>query len=198
MKFSVVFHEYAQSSIVYLVNQYSIPKSTVEIGAFEGHTTFNVTNEIVKVYPEYRHYVIDPFGFSDDLPSGVIADAEKVFRENLSTFSFKDNIEFMNTTSWQGLLDLHRRNVKVDFVYIDGDHRAATVLEDMVLSFQLLNSGGIMLCDDSVSWKHHDSNRIASLHSSPKLAVDNFIQCNWDRIEVITLPNGYQTAVRRL
>jgi len=43
MKFTVLFHEFAQSSIQSLIARYGAPKVVVEIGLFEGNTTFNLT-----------------------------------------------------------------------------------------------------------------------------------------------------------
>lgn len=198
MKFTVLFHEFAQKNLVYLMNEYGLPKTVIEIGLFEGNTTFNLSYFLADNNPEYLHYAIDPFDESDDLPDSEIVRAKSLFLENLNSYEFKDNIEYMNEYSTPALISLLQRNVKADLIYIDGDHRASTVLDDLVLSFQLLKQGGIILCDDSLSWKHRDKNGTSSLQSSPKLAVDNFIQCKWDEIEILDLPCGYQTAFRKL
>jgi len=198
LKFTVAFNDFAQRSIQNLIGMYGAPRTVVEIGCFEGYTTFNLTAMLVSQNPNYKHYAIDPYGMSDDLPEDMVDDAGSLFTSNLEKFEFKDNIEFINDTSWNGLLKLLHRGVRADLIYVDGDHRAETVLQDLVLGFELLEVGGVVLCDDSVSWKHQDENKKYSLQSSPKLAVDNFIQCNWDRVEVLTLNNGYQTAFRKI
>jgi hypothetical protein len=79
-----------------------------------------------------------------------------------------------------------------DLIYVDGSHRAKDVLLDATLGFELLNVGGVMLFDDAISWRYGDS-----IHDSPKQAVDAFIACNWDRLKVLELPNGYQVAVQK-
>lgn len=192
MRFTVLFHEFAQSSIVSLVNKYGAPKVVVEIGLFEGNTTFNLTQAMAQKYPEYKHYAIDPYGESDDLEEEVIDSAKEIFKQNLEEFEYKDNIEFMQMTSHDALLELYMRGVKADLIYIDGDHRANAVLEDLVLGFNILASGGIMLCDDCIAWRHE------RLQDNPKLAVDSFISCYWDKVAVEQLPNGYQIAIRKL
>lgn len=198
MKYTVMFHEFTQQSIMQFIRNYGPPRTVIEIGCFEGHTTFGLTEMMVQQNPNYKHYAIDPYDMSDDLPLDVLNDAGKLFMSNLEEFKYKDNVEFIHDTSWNGLLKLLHRGVKADLIYIDGDHRAETVLEDLVLSFNLIDVGGVILCDDSVSWKHQDSDKRYNLQSSPKLAVDNFIQCNWDKVEVLTLNNGYQTAFRKI
>jgi hypothetical protein len=61
-----------------------------------------------------------------------------------------------------------------------------------VLGFELLKVGGVMLFDDAMSWRYGEA-----IQDSPKVAVDNFIQCNWDRLKVLEMPNGYQVAIQR-
>jgi len=198
MKYTVMFHEFAQRSIQQFIGMYGAPRTVIEIGCFEGHTTFGLTEMLVQQNPNYKHYAIDPYDMSDDLPLDVLNEAGQLFMSNLEEFKYKDNVEFIHDTSWNGLLKLLHRGVKADLIYIDGDHRAETVLNDLVLAFGLVDVGGVILCDDCVSWKHQDSEKRYNLQSSPKLAVDNFIQCNWDKVEVLTLNNGYQTAFRKI
>ena len=198
MKYTVMFHEFTQKSIQQFIGMYGVPKTVIEIGCFEGHTTFGLTEMMAQQNPNYKHYAIDPYDMSDDLPLDVLNEAGQLFMSNLEEFKYKDNVEFIHDTSWNGLLKLIHLGVKADLIYIDGDHRAETVLNDLVLSFALIDVGGVILCDDCVSWKHQDKEKRYNLQSSPKLAVDNFIQCNWDKVEVLTLNNGYQTAFRKL
>lgn len=69
-----------------------------------------------------------------------------------------------------------------DFIYIDGDHYASSVLEDMVLSFGLLRSGGIMVCDDYLGgWGRNPL-------EFPKVAVDAFVNCYSRQIDLIIYP----------
>jgi predicted O-methyltransferase YrrM len=198
MKYTVMFHEFTQRSVQQLIGMYGPPRTVIEIGCFEGLTTFGLTEMLVQQNPNYKHYAIDPYDMSDDLPLDVLNEAGQLFMSNLEEFKYKDNVEFIHDTSWNGLLKLLHRGVKADLIYIDGDHRAETVLNDLVLAFGLVDVGGVILCDDCVSWKHQDSEKKYNLQSSPKLAVDNFIQCNWDKVEVLTLNNGYQTAFRKI
>ena len=191
MQFSTVFHDYTAMSVEWLVRQFGIPKTVIEIGVFEGHTTFNMTNMFAQQVPDYKHYAIDPHEDSDDIEEDVVANAGKTFRSNLEEFKYKDNIEYIPEYSWNGLMDLYKRGVKADLIYIDGDHRAATVMEDLVLAFKLIDKGGAILCDDCVAWYNE------KLPNTPKLAVDAFIHCYWDKIDILRLPHGCQIAFRK-
>jgi len=188
------FNEYLDTSVDFIVSKYGFPKTVIEVGAYQGYFTFNMTHTAVKFQPDYKHYAIDPYTGSDDLDLDLIETAYNCFNHNLKISPHSKHIELLKKNSWDGLLELTNRGVKADFIYIDGDHKAGTVLEDMVLGYNLLNIGGIMLCDDSVSWCYTEKNGQKPLHYSPRLAVDSFIQCNWGKVEVLILPNGYQSA----
>lgn len=192
MKFTVLFHEHTRHSINRILNEDIVPKSTIEIGVFEGHTTFNMTAMLAAANPDYKHYVIDPFLASENLTTDVVDDARTIFMENLETFQYKNNIEVIEDTSFIGLIDLYIRGVKVDFIYVDGSHFAPNVLQDLVLGFEMLNPGGVMLCDDATSWRYGDH-----IQDSPKIAIDSFIQCNWKRLKVLEMPGGYQVAFQK-
>ena len=71
LKFTVAFHDFAGQSLQQLIGLYGQPRTVVEIGCFEGYTTFNLTSLIAKTNPNYRHYAIDPHAASVDLPDAV-------------------------------------------------------------------------------------------------------------------------------
>jgi len=189
------FHDYLEGSVNFILTKIPPPKVTIEIGIFEGFFTLNMTQMMVSQNKEYTHYAIDPYGNASDLLSKErIDDAEQTFVSNLNQFQYKENIKFLKKDSWDAMIELYNLGIRADLIYIDGDHRASTVLNDMVLGFKLLNVGGAMLCDDSVTWCYTEKNGVKPLDYSPKLAVDSFIQCNWAIVESLILPNGYQTA----
>ena len=190
MKFSVIFHDHVKSSFSRILQEVIVPKVTIEIGVFEGETTFNIANLLVSRNPKYKHYAIDPFQASENLKQGVVDKAKKQFISNMVEFP---QVELIEKPSFDGLLELYQRGIKADFIYVDGSHFAKDVLSDAVFGFELLNLGGVMLFDDAVSWRYGEH-----IQDSPKIAVDSFIQCNWNRLQVLEMPGGYQTAIKRL
>lgn len=188
------FNEHLENSISHIIEKVGMPKTVIEIGAYQGYFTFNMTHTAVTKHLDYKHYVIDPYDSSLDLNENKISEAYQYFLHNLKISPHAHHIEHIRKRSRHGLIDLINRGVKADLIYVDGDHRAREVLIDMVLGFQLLNIGGVMLCDDSVSWCYTTKDRDKPLDFSPRLAVDSFIQCNWSIVEVMVLPNGYQSA----
>jgi hypothetical protein len=190
MSISVIFHDHTESSFSRILKEVIVPGVTIELGVFEGDTTFNITHLLASRNPKYKHYAIDPFQASENLKQEVVDKAKKQFISNMVEFP---QVELIEKTSFEGLLELHQRGVKADFIYVDGSHFAKDVLSDAVLGFELLNLGGVMLFDDAVSWRYGDH-----IQDSPKIAVDSFIQCNWNRLRVLEMPNGYQIAIKRV
>jgi predicted O-methyltransferase YrrM len=77
------------------------------------------------------------------------------------------------------------------FVYVDGDHRAPSVLTDAILSFPLLASGGIMIFDDYLL----ELRNFPGL-STPRIAIDAFLRVFRRRVQV--LHKERQVAVKKL
>lgn len=189
------FHNFLEETVHTVITKTGFPKTVIELGVFQGYFTFNMTKfAIDNNVSDYIHYAIDPYSSSEDIDKKLISEAYDIFEKNLNIFPFSKNIEFLRKKSWDGMIELYNRGVKADLIYVDGDHRAAEVLDDMVLGFKLLRVGGAMICDDSVTWCHTEKNGLKPLQHSPRLAVDAFIHCNWGKIEPLILPNSFQSA----
>ena len=190
MKITTSFHYHVQTSLNRIFLEQLTPKTVIEIGVFEGDTTFNLTNFLRARHAEYKHYAIDPFTASENLTQERLDEAKTLFLQNFTEYP---EVELINKASLDGLFELYSRGVKVDLIYVDGSHFAKDVLIDATVGFELLNIGGVILFDDAVSWRYG-----TQIQDSPKIAIDAFIHCNWDRLEVLEMPNGYQVAVKRI
>jgi hypothetical protein len=188
MKLTVRFHDHTQDSLMRIFSENGIPSVVVELGCFEGDTTFNVARFLESQKP-YAYYAVDPFMASENLRQEVVDEAKERFLQNAAEYP---RVELIEKKSFDALLELHARQVKADLIYVDGSHFAADVLADAVLGFEMLNPGGVMLFDDAMSWRYGEQ-----IQDSPKIAIDNFIQCNWHRLKVLEMPNGYQVAIKK-
>lgn len=79
---------------------------------------------------------------------------------------------------------------KFDFIYVDGSHQAHDVLTDLCLAFELLKSGGLMICDDYLGGEW------ANPLDQPKMAIDAFVNCNLRRLRVLPVL-GYQIFIQK-
>lgn len=173
-----------------------VPSTIVEIGVFEGYTTLWLNDNLHQYNENLKIYAIDPHLGSIDMLEKP-EDVKEMFLHNVNASEYK-HIEYIPKKSVDGLLELIQKNVKAQLIYIDGDHFADTVLTDLVLSFQLLEKGGVILCDDATTWQYVDKNNTKSAQMSPRLAIESFITCNWHNVHPIKLPDSSQTAFIKL
>ena len=182
-----------RGNITSILNQFGIPSTIIEVGCYEGDTTFWIAETVGSVNPNLKMYAIDPHNTSVDILESL-EDAHKRFVHNLNVCPFK-GVEYIRKPSNQGLIDLINRGVKAEMIFIDGDHTASAVMTDLVLAWELIKPGGVIICDDATQWQYNDhKNGEISAQMSPRMAVEMFIQCNWHKIHPLWLPDGYQTA----
>lgn len=104
----------------------------LEIGSCEGFTAVWLLDNIL----------VD----ADDRLICVEPDPTELLHTNLSHHGNKAIIEKRYSSDCLPYYKINR--YLFDFIYVDGDHNAAGVLEDMVLSWRLLKRGGVLLVDD--------------------------------------------------
>jgi hypothetical protein len=63
------------------------------------------------------------------------------------------NVELIEKTSFEGLIDLINNGKKFNYIYIDGFHENFVPMQDLSLCLQLLEPNGIILLDDHQSWE---------------------------------------------
>lgn len=114
------------------------------------------------------------------------AEVEKEFDKNTS--SFKKQLIKVKSDSAPWLAT--NRDIKYDFIYIDGDHNPQAVMLDLLLSFKLLKSGGIMGIDD-YGWDRRDPSAWLSYYSNSHsaYAVDWFLPLYKDYFQLLEKSN---------
>lgn len=146
------------------------PERAIEIGSYEGRSAQWLLDNI----PRLKLTCIDTWdntGIAEGLYS---TNAEKIFDSKVG-----GRVKKIKGKSGKILVTLKG---PYDLIYIDGDHSASAVLEDMVLSFRLLRPGGIMICDDYTGgWGRNPLDY-------PKFAIDSFINCYWNKLDILTYP----------
>jgi len=96
------------------------------------------------------------------------------FRDNAAVFPVRSTTQ--DYLCCQQRYDKER----FDFIYIDADHHAKSVLEDAVLSYPLLKVGGLMAFDD-LRWEAPSGKTL----DKPFLAIQAFATIYMDRMEQI-------------
>lgn len=156
------------------------PLQLLEIGSHEGRSTLWWLEHLLTHF-DSRITCVDPWTpWRRPTP-------EEFFDRNVATASHR--VLKRKGFSQQVLPKLLLEGLCYDVIYIDGDHNAAAVLADAVLSWPLLRVGGIMLFDD-YTWVGDQVDLL------PKRGVDAFLDCYGPYLHV--LHKAHQVAVRRI
>jgi len=198
--FTYDFREGPYSNILSIFKEFGTPTKMIEVGSYEGRTSLWISDNMHELGLDLEVFMIDPHIGSDDIPH-TLKEIRENFINNLEYVKIrnpKHKVHHLDKTSTEGLLELIQKKEKVDFIYVDGDHKSCQVLTDLVLSWELLKENGVILCDDVNGWQFTDKNGVSAAQLSPKMAVEAFIQCNWHKIRVLKLPDSSQAAFVKL
>lgn len=155
------------------------PVQWLEIGTYEGRSAIWALENIL-THPKSSITCIDKW---ED------ATLYSRFKRNIKqNHAFDGKVNSVRSTSRKGLISPAILKRSFDVIYIDADHHSSSVLEDAVLSFPLLKSGGIMIFDDYTSSKEHDNR-------CPKQAIDAFLAAYANDVKVIH--SGWQLMLQK-
>ena len=171
----------------------------LEIGSFEGKSTVWFLENIL-LNEKSTITCIDPWTTysqnNNSFDSYNKVDSEWNFTDNKNTFlhniylsGFKNKVIIEQGFSNEILPKFILDKINYDIIFIDGNHTSPFVITDGIMSWYLLKEGGLMIFDDYL-WS--DSNSTLS----PKLAVDSFINCFRDYIEVIW--SEYRLVIKKI
>ena len=149
------------------------PCRLLEIGTFEGRAAVWLLNNIA-THEEARVTCIDAFRQSS-------------LAHNLSATGSGAKAEVHIGHSRMIIPQLAD---DYDFAYVDGSHASCDVLEDAVLTFRKVKTGGIIGFDD-YKWNDPKFNQ----HGTPRPAVDAFLKCYSHKLTI--LHHAYQVWVRK-
>ena len=148
------------------INQFK-PKNFLEIGVFHGVTSRNVCELLFSIHGDNFNYTgIDIFADSNEILKDEYIPKTK-FSNIFKTIYYK-YIARLDPYSEESVLKLLRKfnkniniikgnsnNVlqkfdlsKIDYVFLDGGHKYETVKTDLKFLINVVNNGGIILCDD--------------------------------------------------
>lgn len=138
----------------------------LEIGAFEGRASVWFLSNFSDLILD----VLDPW-----------EDVSVYTRFAANTKGYRDRMVVYRGKSQQ---ELRYLSGGYDLIYVDGDHCAASVLHDAVLSFELLKVGGLLVFDDYAGG------------AGVAHAVDAFREIYGHRLKAEAL--GYQAIYRKM
>lgn len=139
-----------RSSISLLTEKFMDRELTgVEIGVFNG----SHAQEILKELNIKKLYLVDPYLYKGFFGKKIdFLDAYDLAKEKLK--SYCDRIEFILSSSDEAINSIKE---KVDFVYVDGNHRFHYVLHDILIYSRILKSDGLMHGHDYKNMRNPDT-----------------------------------------
>ncbi len=161
------------------------PRTIIEIGSFEGRSALWMLENLLR-HPASRLHCVDTFHDSENPQSYWHR-----FRANVLSSAHADKVSVAASPSLPFLAAFVAAGNRADFVYVDGSHRAADVLEDLVLAFHAARPGGIIICDDYLKGSRSGDMTLGT----PKLAVDAFTTIYRDRLDIPWGQPLYQLAM---
>jgi predicted O-methyltransferase YrrM len=135
----------------------------LEVGSFEGRSAVWMLQNVLTDRTSSL-VCVDTFGGGYDLASLDLTDLQETFSTNVAPW--KKQVRLI--TGQSGVV-LRLLDMVFDFVYVDGSHIAEEAIEDAVLAWRLLRSGGIMAFDDYL-WNGPPDPRLC-----PRTAIDAFL-----------------------
>ena len=164
----------------------------LEIGVFEGAgTKWFLTNLIT--HKDSLLYAVDSFEGSPEYNlSHFESKVKKKFLESIRSTKKEKQVRIMEMYSYNALIELISKNngkLMFDIIYVDASHEAKDVISDAILSWNILNIGGVMIFDD-YKW-----NLLLQEYSKPKIAVDSFIEIMKPSLNI--LHKGYKVIIEK-
>jgi predicted O-methyltransferase YrrM len=123
------------------------PIKVLEIGTYTGISLIN----IVKLIPNSTGYGVDlwnSYNENDLLSKMDDLQIEASFHKNIKMERMEGRVFGIKGDSSKVLMDMVVKNNMYDFIYVDGSHLMLDCYLDLILSWKILNKGGILAIDD--------------------------------------------------
>ena len=178
-----------ENVIKYFNNKNITNPKILEVGTYAGTSLIH----IVELIPNSIGVGIDIWKNYDENGVEILKNIEQnnmpeIFLKNINIAGLDARIRGFRQDSTEGLLNMIKIGSQFDFVYVDGSHKLLNVYSDLILSWALLNKGGIMGMDD-YEWNKND------VLGSPRLAIDHFL--NKYENEITVLHIGYRVFIEK-
>lgn len=162
----------------------------LQLGAFKGDASIWMLDNIL-TEPTSELWDVDTWSGSPTEDVHNEMDFHDIWQSYLYKIKDYDNVHPCKTTSnhffnnWEDEEDWW-----FDFIYIDADHTASGVIDDAIMAWQHLKSGGIMAFDDYI-WHHADGDLY-----TPKPSINFFLWVKQGQLELMEANN--QVWIRKI
>jgi hypothetical protein len=166
------------------------PIKVLEIGTYTGISLIN----IVKLIPNSIGYGVDTWSsYNENILLSNIDNLqiESSFYKNIKTEGMRGRVFGIKGDSSIVLMDMVVKNNMHDFIYVDGSHLMLDCYLDLILSWKILNKGGILAIDDYTYNIDNGDNLV-----SPFEGVNHFLKKY--ESEYNLLNKGYRVFLQKI
>jgi predicted O-methyltransferase YrrM len=121
----------------------------LEVGTYAGTSLIEIVKRIPNSFgtgvDKWTNYNEDNIDILLNIEQNNI---ENIFYKNIINSKMNNRIKGIKGNSSDVLLDLYKKGLQYDFIYVDGSHKCLDVFFDLMLSWKLLRTGGILAIDD--------------------------------------------------
>jgi predicted O-methyltransferase YrrM len=174
----------------------------LEIGSFEGKSAVwflenllqNQNSSITCIDPWTSYsQTNDSFeSYNSENTEWDFKNHKNTFLHNIKESGFENKVNIIQGFSHEILPELIHKK-KFDIIFIDGNHTAPFVITDAVFSWYMLKTDGLLIFDD---YQWGKTKNLVGTTLAPKLAIDSFVDCFSDYLEVIH--KEWRLAVRKI
>jgi hypothetical protein len=170
------------------INHINKETKILEIGSYTGISLIN----IIKLIPNSIGYGLDKWESYEEnelLTQIHNLKVEKSFYNNIHNEGLSNRIFGIKSSSTDKLIEFIKNNVQFNFIYIDGSHLLLDFYTDLVLSWHILEKGGIIVIDDYL-YKKDDN-----ILDSPFEAVNHFLKVFEGKYQILNI--GYRIFLEK-
>ena len=197
--------KYFLEAIYYFNNTYSKVQcgeqvKILEVGTYTGISLINIVklipNSIGFGLDKWNNYIetnyiqcstlknVEVLNYIDEI------EVEASFYKNVAVEGLENRIHGIKGDSYEVLFEMMKENKRFDFIYIDGSHLAFDCYSDLMISWRLLEKGGILAIDDYLF------NMEGTLVNSPFEGVNHFLKKHDKEIKI--LHKGYRVFLQKI
>jgi predicted O-methyltransferase YrrM len=114
------------------------PARSAEVGFAYGHSTIHILS-VMEEEGFGHHTAIDPY--QEEWWHGIGSRA-------VADLKLADRFRFMQRLSFVAFAAMHAQRERVDFLFIDGDHKIDFTMADLTFGDQVLSPNGVVVLDD--------------------------------------------------
>lgn len=136
----------AANELIWL-NEAAAGKVVIEVGAYKGRSTIALAERALKVYS------LDNFNGSPEHPWYYLTHPREAFLLNCADLLEAGKVELIEG-DFHDVLTKFPYSVQADMIFLDGDHKEASVRQDITDALPLLHRDGLLCGHDYGSRDH--------------------------------------------